>query len=70
MFSQTIRGGNTSLKEYVVDEAGYKLLGDDYKWKSRVELREIMVDFDKPDGTTYKKKALVEHCLYQYAIDS
>lgn len=60
VFSQTIRGGNKSLKEYVIDESGYKWLGDDYKWKSRVERREIQVDFDKPDGTMHKKKVLVD----------
>jgi len=60
VFSQTIRGGNKSLKEYVIDEAGYKWFGDEYKWKSRVELREIQVDFDRPDGTTHKKKILVD----------
>ena len=60
VFSQTIRGASKVFKEYVTDEAGYKWLGDEYKWKSRVERREIQVDFDRRDGTTYKKKVLVD----------
>jgi transposase len=60
VFSQSIRGGGKALKEYVADETGYEWLGDDYKWKSRVERREIMVDFDRKDGTTHKKKVLVD----------
>jgi hypothetical protein len=60
VFSQSIRGGSKALKEYVVDGAGYKWLGDEYKWKSRVERREIQVDFDRGDGTTHKKRMLVD----------
>jgi transposase len=60
VFSQSIRGGSKALKEYVVDEAGYKWLGNEYKRKSRVERREIQVDFDRKDGTTHKKKVLVD----------
>ena len=60
IFSQTIRGGSQMFKEYVIDEAGYQWLGDEYKWKSRVERREIQVDFDRRDGTTHKKKVLVD----------
>ena len=60
VFSQTIRGGSKPFKAYVVDEAGYKWFGNEYKWKSRVERREIQVDFDRRDGTTHKKKVLVD----------
>jgi len=60
VFSQSIRGASKSFKEYIIEEAGYKWLGDEYKWKSRVERREIQVDFDRRDGTTYKKKVLVD----------
>jgi len=60
VFSQSIRGGSKSLKDYVVDEEGYKWLGEDYKWKSRVERRKIKVDFDNSDGTTYKKDVYVD----------
>ena len=60
VFSQTVRGGSKAFKEYVTDEAGYQWLGDEYKWKSRIERREIQVDFDRRDGTTHKKKVLVD----------
>jgi transposase len=60
VFSQSIRGGSKALKKYVTDESGYKWLSNEYKWKSRVERREIQVDFIRNDGTTYKKKMLVD----------
>jgi hypothetical protein len=60
VFSQSIRGGSKAFKEYVADEAGYEWFGEEYKRKSRVERREIQVDFDRKDGTTYKKKVLVD----------
>jgi len=60
VFSQSIRGGSKAFKKYVVEEAGYEWYGDEYKRKSRVERREIQVDFDRPDGTTHKKKVLVD----------
>jgi transposase len=60
VFSQSIRGGSKAFKEYVTNEAGYEWLGDEYKRKSRVERREIFVDFDRSDGTTYKKKVMVD----------
>jgi transposase len=60
VFSQSIRGGSKAFKEYVADEAGYEWGGDDYKRKSRVERREIQVDFERKDGTTHKKKVFVD----------
>jgi len=60
VFSQSIRGASTAFKAYVVDEDGYEWNGDEYKRKSRVERREIQVDFDRKDGTTHKKKVLVD----------
>jgi len=60
VFSQTIRGSSKAFKEYVVDETGYEWHGDEYKRKSRIERREIQVDFDRKDGTTHKKKVLVD----------
>ena len=60
VFSQTIRGASKAFKEYVIDNTGYKWLGNEYKWKSRVDRREIQVDFNRKDGTTYKKKVLVD----------
>ena len=60
VFSQSIRGSSAAFKAYVVDEGGYEWNGDEYKRKSRVERREIQVDFDRKDGTTHKKKVLVD----------
>jgi hypothetical protein len=34
--------------------------GDEYKRKSRIVRREISVDFERKDGTTYKKNVLVD----------
>ena len=60
VFSQSIRGGDKSLKQFVQDEEGYQYYGDQYKWKSRVELKKLRVDFNHPDGTTYKKTVYVD----------
>jgi transposase len=60
IFSQSIRGGSTAFKKYVADEVGYEWCGEEYKRKSRIERRSITVDFDRKDGTTYKKKVLVD----------
>jgi transposase len=43
VYSQTIRGGNKELKNYVLNESSYRWLGDDYKIKSRVYPRLINV---------------------------
>ena len=43
VFSQTVRGGNKELKQYVLDAKGYKWIGEDYKKKSRLYPREITV---------------------------
>lgn len=43
IFSQTVRGGNKELKEYVLDSSGYREIGDGYKIKSRLYPREIAV---------------------------
>jgi len=59
VFSQSIRGGSESFKKYVADEAGYIWHGEKYKRKSRIERREIQVDFEK-DGKTFKKKILID----------
>jgi len=59
VFSQSIRGGSESFKDYVVDETGYKWYKKEYKRKSRVTPREIFVDF-KRGNKTVKKKVLVD----------
>jgi thiol-disulfide isomerase/thioredoxin len=43
VYSQTVRGANKELKDYVLDESGYRKLGEDYKIKSRLYPREIAV---------------------------
>lgn len=43
VYSQTVRGANKELKSYVLDESGYRQVGDDYKIKSRLYPREIAV---------------------------
>jgi transposase len=60
VFSQSIQGGNASFKKYVVDSAGYEWYEKKYKRKSRVERREIQVDYERGDGTIFKKKVLVD----------
>jgi transposase len=60
VFSQSIRGSGKAFKEYVTAGDGYEWFGEEYKRKSRIERREIQVDFERKDGTTYKKKVLVD----------
>src|SRR4030043_740776 len=43
VYSQTVRGANRELKDYVLDLSGYRQPGDDYKIKSRLYPREIAV---------------------------
>ena len=43
VYSQTVRGANRELKDYVLDPSSYRQLGDDYKIKSRLYPREIAV---------------------------
>lgn len=43
VYSQTVRGGNKELKDYVLDDSGYRKIGEGYKIKSRLYPREIKV---------------------------
>ncbi|MCL1908631.1 MAG: IS1634 family transposase [Holophagaceae bacterium] len=43
IFSQTVRGGTKELKQYVLNEDGYKWAGEGWKAKSRLHSREITV---------------------------
>lgn len=43
VFSQTARGANKELKEYIMNEEGYEWYGQDYKWKERLYPTEIWV---------------------------
>jgi transposase len=51
VFSQTARGANKALKDYILSDEGYTYMGDDYKWKERVYPTEIWVTM-----TSGKKK--------------
>lgn len=43
VYSQTVRGGNKELKDYVLDDSGYRKISDSFKIKSRLYPREIKV---------------------------
>jgi len=43
VFSQTVRGGNKELKDYVLDESNYLKTGEGFMIKSRLYPREIKV---------------------------
>lgn len=43
VFSQSVRRATKELKEYVLNEEGYKWYGDEYKRKSRIYPRQIEV---------------------------
>ena len=43
VYSQTVRGANKELKDYVLDESDYRKIGEDYKIKSRLYPRAIAV---------------------------
>ncbi|WP_422487381.1 IS1634 family transposase [Gudongella sp. DL1XJH-153] len=51
VFSQTARGANRELKEYIRSDDGYVWYGDDYKYKERLYPAEIWVSM-----TSGKKK--------------
>ncbi len=63
IFSRSIRGTKASkeIKEYVLDEKGYRWLGDDFKIKSRIYPTEITVrdENDKPVKVSIDEKHLV-----------
>ncbi len=60
VFSQSIAGSDAAFKKYVTDPSGYQWQGDAFKKKSRNERRNIQVDFEHADGTTYRKKVMVD----------
>jgi len=41
VYSQTVRGGHKELKDFVLDESGYRQVSEDNKIKSRIYPREI-----------------------------
>ncbi len=54
VYSQTVRGAQKELKDYVFDNTGYIWISDDYKIKSRIYPREIAVIGS--NGKTIKKR--------------
>ena len=54
VFSMSIRGADKSIKEYVFDENGYEWLGEEYKRKSRLCPRTILVTAN--NGKKIKKQ--------------
>lgn len=52
VFSQMVRGANPELKDYVLNQEGYTHKGENYKIKSRIYPREIIIT--KKDGTKQK----------------
>jgi transposase len=52
VFSQSVRGGTKELKAYVLKEAGYEQIGNDYKKKSRQFTRKA--EFEDDNGNTVK----------------
>lgn len=54
VFSMSIRGADKSIKEYVLDEEGYEWLGEEYKRKSRLCPRTILVTSN--NGKKIKKQ--------------
>jgi hypothetical protein len=66
VYSQTVRGGNKEFKSYVLSEAGYEWIGNDYKKKSRIYPREIYVK--DVQGRT-KKVAIDEKQVAFYSRD-
>ena len=54
VFSMSTRGADKSIKEYVLDEEGYEWLGEEYKRKSRLCPRTILVTAN--NGKKIKKQ--------------
>lgn len=53
VFSMSVRGATEEIKEYVLDQKGYISKGEDFKFKSRLEPREIQVSMSS--GKKVKK---------------
>jgi transposase len=64
VYSQTVRGGNKELKDYVLDSGGYKQIGDDYRIKSRLYPREIIL---KDKNSKNKKVRIPEKQVVFYS---
>jgi len=43
VFSMSVRGANKEIKDYVLEQKGYVAKGEDFKFKSRLSPRTILV---------------------------
>lgn len=69
VFSMSIRSADKSIKEYVLDEKGYEWLGEEYKRKSRLYPRTILVT--SSNGKKIKKQVDEKQVVFwskKYAI--
>jgi transposase len=62
VFSQTARGANKELKNYINNDEGFEWIGTDYKWKERLYPTEINVTMES--GKKKKKKIDVKQVVF------
>jgi len=62
VFSQTARGANKELKDYIKTDEGFVWFGSDYKWKERLYPTEIYVTM--ASGKKKKKKIDVKQVVF------
>ena len=62
IFSQTARGANKELKNYIKNDEGFEWIGSDYKWKERLYPTEINVTMES--GKKKKKKIDVKQIVF------
>lgn len=62
VFSQTARGANKELKNYIKNDEGFEWIGSDYKWKERLYPSEINITMES--GKKKKKKIDVKQVVF------
>jgi len=62
VFSQTARGANKELKNYIKNDEGFEWIGTEYKWKERLYPTEINVTMES--GKKKKKKIDVKQVVF------
>jgi transposase len=60
IYSKSIRGADKEVKAYVLDEAGYEHIGENYKKKSRVTPTEINVTKEQVGKKKKKTKVAID----------
>ncbi len=68
VFSQSIRGASRELKNYVLDQGGYREVGEHFRVKSRVTKRDIWVR-DQSGKKTKVEITEKQVALYSYKYD-